>query len=77
MKTTFLALLVAMLYLLHQDFWNWRAAKPLLFGFLPVGLWYHALYSLCAAGLMVLLKAVAWPDHLEDGTRGADEEDGR
>ena len=39
------SLLIATLYLLHQDFWFWRSARPLLFGFLPVGLAYHAAYE--------------------------------
>ena len=33
---------VVLLYLLHQDFWFWRDARPLVFGFLPIGLFYHA-----------------------------------
>lgn len=53
------------LYLLHQDIWFWRAARPLVFGVLPVGLAYHAAYTLATAGLMCLLVRHAWPDHLE------------
>ena len=39
------ALLVAALYVLHQDFWFWRDARPLVFGFLPIGLFYHAAFT--------------------------------
>jgi len=60
-----LVLLVVGFYLLHQDFWFWRAAKPLVFGFLPVGLFYHACYSVAAAAVMWLLVKYAWPSHLE------------
>ena len=60
-----LVLLVVGFYLLHQDFWFWRVAKPLVFGFLPVGLFYHACYSVAAAALMWLLVKYAWPSHLE------------
>ena len=35
----------ALVYALHQDFWFWRTARPLVFGFLPVGLFYHAAYT--------------------------------
>jgi hypothetical protein len=63
-KTLWLTLLVAVVYLLHQDCWNWKQAGPLLFGFLPVGLWYHGAYSLLAAGLMALLVKFAWPREL-------------
>ena len=60
---------IAALYLLHQDIWFWRTARPLVFGFLPIGLAYHALYCLAAALLMFALTSVAWPAHLE-GSRG-------
>ncbi|HUP41383.1 MAG TPA: hypothetical protein VM115_14765 [Vicinamibacterales bacterium] len=33
--------LVVLVYVLHHDFWFWREARPLVFGFLPVGLFYH------------------------------------
>jgi hypothetical protein len=61
-----------LLYLLHQDFWNWRAARPLAFGFLPVGLTYHALYTLACMAWMAALVKLAWPARLEQ-----DAEDGR
>ncbi len=60
-----LVVVVIAVYLLHQDFWWWRTAKPLVFGFLPVGLFYHACYSVAAALLMWLLVKYAWPSHLE------------
>jgi len=60
------ALAVVALYALHQDFWFWDAARPLVLGFIPVGLFYHACYSVAAALLMWLLVARAWPSHLED-----------
>jgi len=37
------------LVVLHHDWWNWDNGY-LLFGFLPVGLAYHAVISLAAAG---------------------------
>ena len=63
--TIALVVLTIVVYLLHQDYWNWRAYKPLLLGFLPVGLAYHALYSIAAATLMALLVKFAWPSELE------------
>ncbi|MDX2152270.1 MAG: hypothetical protein SFV54_16150 [Bryobacteraceae bacterium] len=57
---------VVVLYVLHQDYWFWRTARPLVFGFLPVGLFYHAVYCLAAAGLMWLLIRYAWPAYLEE-----------
>ena len=53
-------------YVIHQDSWNWTKAEPLVLGFLPIGLAYHAGYSiLCSIAMAVLVK-FAWPKHLED-----------
>lgn len=64
-KTILLTLLLLTVYALHQDFWNWKQAEPLLFGFIPIGLAYHAAYSGAAALLMVVFVKFAWPAHLE------------
>ena len=63
-----MALIVAavLLAVLHQDFWWWDAAEPLVFGFIPIGLAYHALYSLLAAGLWASAVKFAWPTHIEE-----------
>ena len=66
LKTLLLTLLVVAVYALHQDFWNWKKADPLVFGFLPIGLAYQAAYSLLASLTMALLVKFAWPRHLED-----------
>ncbi len=58
------ALTVALL-VLHQDAWNWTKARPLLAGVMPVGLWYHALYSIACAVLMWLFVWLLWPRDLE------------
>ncbi len=76
MKRSLLALAVIALYLLHQDFWFWRAATPLVFGFLPVGLFYHLCYTLVISGLMWLLVKHAWPSQLEE-RRGDGEKEGQ
>lgn len=59
-----LALLVIVVALLHQDFWNWTS-KTLVFGFLPIGLAYHIGFSFLAALTMWVLVRFAWPAHLE------------
>ena len=66
MTRTLLFVLVILFCALHQDFWFWRSPRPLLFGALPPGLWYHALYTLAASGVLYLLVRAAWPAHLED-----------
>ena len=65
MKNFMLSFGVIALYALHQDIWFWDVAQPLVFGFLPVGLFYHAVYSVAIALFMILLVRVAWPAELE------------
>jgi len=64
-----LSLAILAMYLLHQDVWLWTDARPLVFGFLPIGLAYHAAYCVAAAALMWVLTKVAWPAHLEEDAR--------
>jgi hypothetical protein len=64
MKRALLVLAVAALYVLHQDVWFWNS-KYLVFGVLPVGLFYHGCFSVAAALLMWTLVKFAWPAHIE------------
>jgi hypothetical protein len=66
--TIFVAVFIA-LAILHQDAWNWDNAS-LVFGFLPVGLAYHAAYSLTAAAFWAVVMKFAWPKHLEEWAEG-------
>ena len=61
-----MVLITALAYALHQDLWFWRSARPLVFGFLPIGLFYHAAYTVSISVLMWLLVRTHWPAHLED-----------
>jgi hypothetical protein len=65
MKKVLLTLMVVAVYVLHQDNWNWTNTNVVL-GFLPVGLAYHAGYSILAAVMMAMLVKFAWPKHLEE-----------
>jgi len=65
MKKALLVLATLIVYLLHQDVWLWRSARPLVFGFVPIGLFYHACYAVLASLLMWLLVRYAWPVELE------------
>ncbi len=56
--------LFLLLFLLHHDFWAWDDRR-LVMGFLPVGLFYHALFSVAAGGLWALANRYAWPHALE------------
>ena len=66
MKRILLVLAVVALYILHQDIWFWRTAHPLVFGFVPIGLFYQGCFSIAASLLMWLLVKHAWPVHLEE-----------
>ncbi|MFP6875094.1 MAG: DUF3311 domain-containing protein [Verrucomicrobiales bacterium] len=61
-KSIIIILAVA-LGILHQDFWNWDN-DTLVFGFMPMGLFYHACFSLAAAILWVFAIKYAWPTKL-------------
>jgi Protein of unknown function (DUF3311) len=75
MKTSVLTLCVIALYLLHQDLWFWRTPNPMIFGFIPIGLFYHVCYTLAASVLMWMLVQLAWPSHLEEAVE--DRESGK
>ena len=62
--TTIIWLLAIALFALHQDVWFWSDGT-LVFGFMPVGLLYHASYSLVAAALWAGAVKFAWPRGLE------------
>jgi hypothetical protein len=64
-------LLPAALLVLHHDFWYWDD-KTLVFGFMPIGLFYHALYSIAASAAWAAVIRFAWPAHLEAFARGED-----
>ena len=65
MKLGIIIIVFLVLAVLHQDFWNWDK-KDLVFGFMPIGLAYHALYSIVAATFWALVVIFAWPKKLED-----------
>lgn len=58
-------LIVLGLYALHQDYWFWNDATPLVFGVLPIGLFYHVAYTVVIAVLMAVLVKTCWPSHLD------------
>lgn len=68
-------ILAILLGILHQDFWNW-SNSDLVFGFMPVGLFYHACYSLAAAALWAFAIKFAWPTHIVEWAETEDGEEG-
>jgi hypothetical protein len=60
-----LAIVVLAVLVLHHDWWLWTD-KTLVFGFVPIGLAYHAAYALVASVVMWLLVRFAWPREIEE-----------
>ena len=67
--------LVLALFVLHQDFWLWDN-KTLVLGFLPIGLFYHAAFSLAAACVWALAIKLAWPAEIEAWAEQGDSAEG-
>ena len=63
MKLSFIVL-IALLLIFHQDNWYWNDAT-LVWGFMPVGLLYHAGISLAAAFVWFLATIFLWPKEVE------------
>lgn len=62
------------LAVIHQDQWNWDNAN-LVFGFIPVGLAYHVLYSIIVAIFWAVVVKFAWPSDLEKWADATDTEE--
>jgi len=52
--------LVVFLLILHQDNWFWTD-DTLVFGFMPIGLFWHACISIAASLTWALATKIAWP----------------
>jgi hypothetical protein len=58
-------LLVAMLLIFHQDFWNWNDSTTVN-GFLPIGMAYHIGVSIAAAIVWLIACTFAWPKGIDE-----------
>ena len=67
--------LVVLLAILHQDLWLWDD-QTLVFGFMPIGLLYHAGFSIVCAAVWGLAVVFAWPRHIEEWANEGDDADG-
>lgn len=57
--------LIVLLCVIHQDFWFWDTPRPLVFGFIPIGLAYQAGISLAAGVLWALAVKYCWPKDVD------------
>jgi hypothetical protein len=64
MKPLIYLLFIVML-VLHQDTWSWDD-QSLVLRFLPIGLAYHAGFSICCAILGGMAIKYIWPRDLEN-----------
>jgi len=72
MKTLVWALVV-LLVIVHQDFWWWDDSETLILGFVPIGLFYHALLSVAAGAVWWMAVGYAWPEGVDDDTTATTE----
>jgi hypothetical protein len=63
-RLALVALIVLVMFLLHNSFWLWHLddRMPLLFGFMPFAFSYYVGYALLALLAMKLIIRIAWPD---------------
>ena len=57
--------LIVMLMILHHDFWWWDDSETLVFGFIPIGLAYHAGVSIAAGILWAMAVKFCWPQDVD------------
>ena len=62
-------LLLALLVILHHDFWFWNDAT-LVADWFPIGLLYHVGLSIVAAGFWLFAVKCAWPAYLAEDSTG-------
>ena len=65
--------LVVVLAILHHDFWYWGDGS-LVFGFMPIGLFYQALISVAAGIAWALVVTYAWPTWVEEWAEAGEDE---
>jgi hypothetical protein len=53
------------LFLLHHDFWWWDSSY-LVFGFLPIGMAWHVLFSILVSIFWVIAVKCYWPAEIEN-----------
>lgn len=59
MKRLVYAIIIIMVCF-HFDFWNWDKIHPIVFGWIPIGLFYHIAYCFLFMGVIHLLNRFCW-----------------
>lgn len=53
---------IAVLSLVHVDFWGWNRIGPLLLGWVPYHLWFDGMLTLVGALFFLWWGIQGWPD---------------
>lgn len=63
-RLTLVALIVLIMFILHNSFWLWGLDDrvPLLFGFMPFAFSFYVGYTFLALIAMRIIIKLAWPD---------------
>ncbi len=63
-RLVLVALIVLIMFLLHNSFWLWGLDDrvPLLFGFMPFAFSYYVGYAILSVLVIKLIIKIAWPD---------------
>lgn len=63
-RLTLVALIVLIMFILHNSFWLWGLDDrvPLLFGFMPFAFSFYVGYTFLALIAMRVIIKLAWPD---------------
>ena len=61
-RRSLVALALIPLLVLHQDWWFWDDDRTLVLGFMPVGLAWHAGYTLVLSVFWWWAGRFAWPE---------------
>lgn len=63
-RLTLVALIVLVMFILHNSFWLWGLDDriPLLFGFMPFAFSFYVGYTFLALIAMRIIIKIAWPD---------------
>lgn len=62
---------IVLLAIVHQDFWFWDD-DTLVFGFMPIGLFWHAGISLAASATWFMATKHCWPTLIDDEPAAAE-----
>ena len=63
-RLALVALIVLVMFVLHNSFWLWSldGRVPLLFGFMPFAFSFYVAYAFLAVLAMKVIINLAWPD---------------